>query len=76
MKGFYENGLKGHVKIAQGVEGVKPPALPWATLLRPIRGLETIFICGGEPEKVMGHFHENEFGVHALTCLKQGQPKG
>ncbi len=47
---FYEHGLKGHGDVAQGIAGVKAPALPWATLLRPLRGLEAIFICGGELE--------------------------
>jgi hypothetical protein len=37
----------------------KAPARPWATLLRPLRGLDTIFIRGGEREKLMGHFYED-----------------
>jgi hypothetical protein len=52
--------------LTQGVAGVKAPALLWATLVPPLRGLEAIFIRGGELEKIMGHFHENaSFGSHA-----------
>ena len=45
--------------------------------LAPLQGgIAAIFIRRGELEKGMGHSYENEFGVHALACLKPGQPKG
>ncbi len=37
--------------LTQGIAAVKAPALPWATLLRPLHGLEAIFIRGGELER-------------------------
>jgi hypothetical protein len=55
MNALHENGLKGHRRIAQGVAGVKDPARPWVTLLRPLCGLDAISIRGGNLEKVMAH---------------------
>lgn len=43
---------------------------PWATLLRPLRGLDTLFIGGGELEKIMGHSCENAgLGSHGYCAL-------
>ena len=53
MENFHGNGLKGHKKIAQGVARNKSLALPWATLLRPLRGLDVIFI--DRVDLVMAH---------------------
>ncbi len=46
-----------------------------ANLLRPLRGLETIFIRGGAPMQHMKDFHENAgLGSHADrdVCGKRG----
>jgi hypothetical protein len=53
--GVYDDPGRRSPKIA-----TRPPslALPWATLLRPLRGLEAFFIGDGEPNWPTANFHE------------------